>query len=123
MFVDPIDVDMAIESGFLTTRASIKESPIAVDNSIIWNGGTSKEQRFLVEPEGYNPSIMSRYQMEQLWLYESWCAFGNHEYTKNLICVLEEIARRIYGPSATIPNRILGLFSLDQTEIKSLAAR
>jgi hypothetical protein len=68
MFVDLIDIDMAIESGFLTTRASIKESPITVDNSIIWNGGTSKEQRFLVEPEGYNPSIMICYQMEQLQL-------------------------------------------------------
>jgi hypothetical protein len=55
-------------------------------------------------------------------VYESWCVFGHNEYTKNLICVLEEIARRIYGPSATIPNRILGLSSLDQTEIKSLVA-
>jgi len=55
-------------------------------------------------------------------LYEGWCAFGHHEYTKNLICVLEELVRRIYGPSATIPNRILGLFLLDQTEIKSLVA-
>jgi hypothetical protein len=43
LFVDMIDVDMAIESGFLTTRAEIKESSITVDNSIIWNGGTSKE--------------------------------------------------------------------------------
>jgi hypothetical protein len=51
MFVDMIDVDMAIESGFITTRAAIKESPITVENSIIWNGVTSKEQRFLVEPE------------------------------------------------------------------------
>jgi hypothetical protein len=44
LFVDMIDVDMAIESGFLTTRAEIKESSITVENSIIWNGGTSKEQ-------------------------------------------------------------------------------
>jgi hypothetical protein len=35
---------MAIESGFLTTRAEIKESSITVENSIIWNGGTSNEQ-------------------------------------------------------------------------------
>ena len=45
-------------------------------------------------------------------MYEGWCAFGHHEYTKNLISVLEELIRRIYRPSATIPNRILGLFSL-----------
>jgi hypothetical protein len=56
-------------------------------------------------------------------LYEGWCAFGHNEYTKNLLCVLEEITRRIYGPSATIPNRIVGVFSLDQKEIKSLVAR
>jgi len=35
MFVDMIDVDMAIESGVITTRAAIKESPITVENSII----------------------------------------------------------------------------------------
>jgi hypothetical protein len=96
---------------------------IKVDNSIIWNEERSTELRFMVEPEEYNPFIMSRYQMEQLRLYESWCAFGHHEYTKNLICVLEELVRRIYGPSATILNRILGLFSVDQTEIKSRDAR
>ena len=120
--MDLNDIDYPIASGFGITRSSMKESPIPVDNSIIWNEETSKELRFMVEPEEYNPSIMSRYQMEQLRLYESWCAFGYNEYTKNLICVLEEIARRIYGPSATITNRILGLFLLDQTEIKSLVA-
>ncbi len=111
LFVDRIDVDMAVESRFLTTRAEIKESPITDANFVIWNRGTSKEQkRFLVEPEGYNPSLMTRYQLEQLRLYESWCAFGHNEYSKNLICVLEEITRLIYGQSATIPNRILGFF-------------
>ena len=56
---------------------------------------------------------MTCYQLEQLWLYEGWCAFCHNEYTKNLLCALEEKTRRIYGPSATIPNRILGAFSLD----------
>ncbi len=109
--MDISDVDMAVESGFLTTRAEIKESLVTVENFIIWNRGTSKEQkRFLVEPEGYNPSLMTHYQLEQLRLYKSWCAFGHKEYSKNLICVLKEITRRIYGPSAMIPNRILGFF-------------
>jgi hypothetical protein len=66
---------------------------------------------------------MTRYQLEQLRLYEGWCAFGRNEYTKNLLCILKEITRRIYGPSATIPNRILGVFSLDHKEIKLLVAR
>jgi hypothetical protein len=47
---------------------------------------------------------------------------GHSEYTKNLICVLKEITRRIYGPSAMIPNKILGVFSLVQKGIKSLVA-
>ena len=41
LFVDMIDVDMAIQLGFLTTIAKIKESPITVENSIIWNRGKS----------------------------------------------------------------------------------
>ena len=92
-------------------RAKIKESPIIDENFIIWNRGTSTEQKqFLVEPEGYNPSLMTCYQLEQLRLYKSWCVFGHNEYSKNLIGILQEITRWIYGQSATIPNRILGFF-------------
>ena len=122
MFADLNDIDYPITSGFGFSRSAMKESPIPADNSIIWNEETSDELRFMVEPEGYNPSLLTRYQLEQLRLYEGLCAFGHHEYTKNLISALEELIRRIYGPSATIPNRILGLFLLDQTEIKSLVA-
>ncbi len=118
-----IDVDMAVQSGFFCIMAEIKESPITVENSVIWNRGKSKEpKRFLFEPEGYNPSIITRYQLEQLHLYEGWCAFCNNQYTKNLLCILEEITRWIYGPSATILNRFLGAFSLDHKEIKLLVA-
>ncbi len=66
---------------------------------------------------------MTCYQLEQLRLFEGWCAFCHNEYMNNLLCVLEEITRQIYGPSATIPNRFLGVFSLDHKEIKSLVAR
>ena len=106
LFVDMIDVDMAGQSGFLCTISEIKESPITVANSVIWNRGTSKEpKQFLCEPAGYNPMIMARYLLEQLRLYEGWCAFCHNEYTKNLLCILEKITRQIYGPSAIIPNR------------------
>ena len=104
--------------------SKIKETPITVANSVIWNRGKSKETtQFLCESEGYNPSIMTHYQLEQLQLYEGWCAFCHNEYTKNLICILEEIIRQIYGPSAIIPNRFLGVFSLDHKDIKPLVAR
>ena len=124
LFVEMIDVDMAVQSGFRCTMAEIKESPITIENSVIWNiGKSNKPKRFLVEPEGYNPSIMTGCQLELLRLYEGWCAFCHNEYTKNLLCILEEITRRIYGPSAMISNRFLGAFSLDHKEIKSLIAR
>ena len=90
-----------------------------------WNKGNSKEKKhFLCEPEGYNPSsLITRRQLDQLRLYEGWCAFCHNEYTKNLLCFLKEITRQIYGPSATIPNRFLGVFSLDHKEIKLLVTR
>ncbi len=53
---------------------------------------------------------MSRYQLEQLRLFEAWCAFCHNEHTKNLLCVLEEMSRQIYGVSATIPNQCLEFF-------------
>ncbi len=122
--MDMIDVDMAVQSKFLCTMLEVKESPITNAHSVIWNRGKSiRSRRFLFEPEGYNPSIMTCYQLGQLQLYEGWCAFCHNEYTKNLLCVLEEITRRIYGPSAMIPNRFLGAFSLDHKEIKLLVAR
>ena len=93
--------------------------------SVIWNKGNSKEKKHpLCKPEGYDPSsLITHRQLEQLRLYEGWCAFCHNEYTKNLLCVLEEMSRQIYGPNATIPNRFLGLFLLDHKDIKSLVAR
>jgi len=71
--------------------------------SVIWNKGNSKEKKhFLCEPEGYDPSsLITHRQLEQLRLYEGWCAFCHNEYMKNLLCVLEEMSRQIlYGVSA-----------------------
>ena len=116
MFADMADIDYPITTGFGFARSAMNESPIHPEKSIILNENTSDELRFIVEPEVFDPTFLTRYQLEQLRLYEGWCAFGHHEYTKNLMCVLEELTRRIYGPSATIPNRILGLFSMQSLE-------
>jgi hypothetical protein len=43
--VNMIDVDMVVQSGFLSTMAEIKESPITVENFIIWNRGKSNEPK------------------------------------------------------------------------------
>jgi hypothetical protein len=39
-----IDVEMAIQSGFNRTSAEMKETPITVANSVIWNKKTLKEK-------------------------------------------------------------------------------
>jgi hypothetical protein len=40
-----IDVDMAVQSGFLSTMAKIKESPITIENSVIRNRGKSNKPK------------------------------------------------------------------------------
>jgi hypothetical protein len=65
---------------------------------------------------------MTRHQLDQLRLYKGWCAFCHNEYTKNLLCVLEELSRQLYGVNATISNQFFGLFALDHKEIKLLIA-
>ena len=45
LLVDLIDVDMAIQSGFSRTSAEMKETPITVANSVIWNRRNSKEKK------------------------------------------------------------------------------
>ena len=71
----------------------------------------------------YNPADDSSFNFDQLRLYEGWCAFLHNEHTKNLLCVLGAIARKVYGPNDTIPYRYLKGFSLDHKDIKSLVER
>jgi len=78
---------------------------------------------FMREHSLYNPAHDSNFNFDQLRLYKGWCAFFHNEHTKNLMCVLEAIARNIYGPNDTIPHRYLKAFSLDHEDIKSLVER
>ena len=112
LFEDLMNLEMAIQAGFICTPTEMKETPITEVNSVIWNKGNSKEKKhFLCEPKGYNPSsLITRRQLEQLRLYEGWCAFCHNEYMKNLLCVLKGMSTQIYGVSATIPNQFLGFF-------------
>jgi len=55
----------------------------------------------------YNPTDDSSFNLDQLRLYEDWCAFLHNEHTKNKLCILEAIARNVYGPNDTIPHRYL----------------
>jgi hypothetical protein len=110
LFEDLMNLALAIQAGFIHSTAEMKERPITEANTVIWNKRKSKEKKhFICEPEGYNPSSqISRDHLEQLRLYKAWCAFCHNEYTKNLLCVVEEMSRQIYGPNATISNRCLG---------------
>jgi hypothetical protein len=85
---------LAIQAGFIHSTAEMKERLITEANTVIWNKGKPKEKKhFICEPEGYNPSSqISRDHLEQLQLYKAWCAFCHKEYTKNLLCVLEEMS-------------------------------
>jgi hypothetical protein len=71
----------------------------------------------------HNPADDSSFNFDQLRLYEGWCAFLHNEHTKNLLCVLEAIVRKVYGPNDTIPYCYLKGFSLDQKDIKLLVER
>jgi hypothetical protein len=71
----------------------------------------------------YNPAHDSSFNFDRLRLCEGWCAFLHNEHTKNLLCVLEAIARNVYGPNDTIPYGYLKAFSLDHKDIKLLIER
>ncbi len=49
-------------------------------------------------------------------------SLGQNEHLKKLICVLEQIWKRVYGQNATIPKRLLNAFLLDTNEINKLVS-
>jgi len=59
----------------------------------------------MCEHSVYNPIHDSKFNFDQLRLYEGWCALN------------------VYGPNDTIPHRYLKAFSLDHEDIKSLVER
>ena len=124
MFSDVMNLNVAVESGFRQSWSEMKCTEISGPDSVIWNiGQTKKKKGFMREHSLYNPIHDSNFNFDQLRLYEGWCAFFHNEHTKNLLCVLEAIARNVYGPNNTIPDRYLKVFSLDHEDIKSLVER
>jgi hypothetical protein len=119
-----MNLNVAVESGFRSHWSDMKRTKIAAPDSVIWNRGQSKKKKsFMRKHTLYNPADDSSFKFDQLRLYEGWCAFLHNEHTKNLMCVLEAIARNVYGPNDTIPYRYLKGFSLDHKDIKSLVER
>ena len=121
LFSDVMNVNVAVQSGFRSCWSDMKRTKIAPSDSVIWNRGKSNKNKFFIrEHTRYNPADDSSFNFDQLQLYKGWCAFLHNEYTKNVLCVLEAIVRKVYGPNDTIPYRYLKGFSLDHKDIKSL---
>jgi len=123
LFSDVMNLNVAVESGFRKSWSDMKCTEISGPDSLIWNRGQSKKKTFMREHILYNLADDSSFNFDQLRLYEGWCAFLHNEHTKNLLCVLEAIARNVYGPNDTIPHRYLKGFSLDHKDIKWLVER
>jgi hypothetical protein len=124
LFSDVMNVDVAVQSGFRSCWSKMKRTNIAPQDSVIWNRGKSNKKKYFIrEHTRYNPADDSTFNFDQLRLYEGWCAFLHNEYAKNILCVLEAISRKVYGPNDTIPSRYLKGFRLDHKDIKSLVER
>jgi hypothetical protein len=51
-------------------------------------------------------------QKESLMLFEGFCIFGYMEFYKNLLCILMEVNKTIYGNNGDVPDKLLDIFLL-----------
>jgi hypothetical protein len=49
---------------------------------------------------------------ESLMLFEAYCDFGYREFYKNLLCILMEVNKAMYGNNECVPDRLLDIFLL-----------
>ncbi len=49
---------------------------------------------------------------ELLVLFEGFCIFGYREAYKNLLCILMEVNKTIYGNNGYVPDKLLDIFLL-----------
>jgi hypothetical protein len=52
---------------------------------------------FLLEPKYYLSKDLSPHHIDELQVYKAWCHVGQNEHLKNIICILEQICKRVYG--------------------------
>jgi hypothetical protein len=57
-------------------------------------------------------------QKELLMLFEGFCIFGYREFYKNLLCILMEVNKTIYGNNGDVPDILLNMFLLSCPEIR-----
>jgi hypothetical protein len=58
-------------------------------------------------------------QKELLLLLEGYCIFGFWEFYKNLLCILVEVNKTIYGNNEGVPDKHLDIFLLSSPGIKN----
>ncbi len=51
-------------------------------------------------------------QKELLMLFEGYCIFGFWEFYKNLLCILVEVNKTMYGNNQDVPNKLIDIFLL-----------
>jgi hypothetical protein len=56
-------------------------------------------------------------KQESLMLFEGFCIFGYREFYKNLLCILMEVNKTIYGNNGYVPDKLLDIFLLSCPEI------
>jgi hypothetical protein len=58
-------------------------------------------------------------QKESLMLLEGYCIFGFCEFYKNLLCILMEVNKTMYGNNEDVPDKLLDIFFLSSPGIKN----
>jgi hypothetical protein len=56
---------------------------------------------------------------ESLMLFEGFCIFGYREFYKNLLCILMEVNKTIYGNNGYVPDKLLDIFLLSSPGIRN----
>ncbi len=58
-------------------------------------------------------------QKELLMLFEGFCIFGYREFCKNMLCILMEVNKTIYGHNEDVPDKLLDIFLLSSSGIRN----
>ncbi len=58
-------------------------------------------------------------QKVSLMLFEGYCIYGFREFYKNLLCILVEVNKTMYGNNKDIPGKLLNIFFLSSPGIRN----
>jgi hypothetical protein len=125
LFESISDLDTTIDKGFLVPIQGIplKDARTMITVPKLKCREKEGKKTFLLKPKYYTSKDLSPRHIDELQVYKAWCHFGQNEHLKNLICILKQICKRVYGKNVTIPKRLLNAFLLDTNEINKLVSR